>query len=78
MLAAVVAGWMGGAAAQERFRPRAVTAQSFVVVDEAGRKRAEFGFSAKDRLVLRLYDEQGQVIWSAPHETRILPLETPR
>jgi hypothetical protein len=77
IIAAVLAGFVGGAAAQERFWPwpKAVTAQAFVVMDEHSKKRAELGISGRDgKLVLRLYDESGRVIWSAPPKTEMLPL----
>jgi hypothetical protein len=72
---AVLAGFVCGAAAQETFRPKTITAQSFVVVDAHGKKRAEFGLWARDKVVLRLYDEQGRVIWSAPPALDILPAD---
>jgi hypothetical protein len=86
MLAAAAAGFAGGAVsasvpwvvrAQESVWPREVRSQRFLVVEPNGKKRAEFGLAGGGKVTLRIYDERGQVVWSAPDDLRIYPAKTP-
>lgn len=77
----ILAGFLGAALSSGIWNvfaqnaPKRVTAQSFVVIDESGRKRGELGVSLKGPATLTLYDEHGNIAWSAPTVTRIQPAE---
>ncbi len=75
LAAATLASFAGGAAsnrmitaqAQQRMpdflNSESFKGKEFLLLDETGRKRGEFSMRAGP--VLRLYDEQGRVIWRA-------------
>ena len=83
VLASVVASFAGGAlsgnilpvAAQPAQRPQKMTAQSFVVVDEDGKRRAELGITREGEGALRVFDAHGKLVWST--DTRIMPVDRP-
>jgi hypothetical protein len=41
-----------------------IRAQTFVLTDEAGRKRGELGFERDGKSSLKLCDKEGKVVWS--------------
>jgi hypothetical protein len=75
---AVAAGFLGGAlsngvSAFAQERTRQITAERFVVVDAAGRKRGELGLDAQGQINLKLYNEEGRTLWWAPIRAGIFP-----
>ena len=85
---AVVAGFTGGFTArlwnvppvhaQESMHPKALSAESFVLVNDAGEKRGEIGLSPDGSAILKLYDGRGKariemgIYASARPEIRLL------
>lgn len=51
-----------------------VQAKSFVLLDEAGRKRGEMSVTRAGKPLIELFDERGRVIWDSTGEPRIKPL----
>jgi hypothetical protein len=55
-----------------------ITARSFVLVDNQGRKRGELSTLPDGRPFLKFYDTQGNVVWNAAGGARLLPLDVDR
>ena len=45
--------------------PAVVQAKSFVLLDDAGRKRGEMSMTGSGKPLIQLFDERGRVIWDS-------------
>ena len=54
--------------------PAVVQAKSFVLLDNAGRKRGEWTMTPAGKPLLQLFDEHGRVVWVSSDEPRMKPL----
>jgi hypothetical protein len=83
LILALAAGLLGGlisryinpipAYAQTQSAPKAIRAQSFVLVDEQGTAFGLLGFTPKGVPVIKLLDERGRTIWSTAPQPPLLP-----
>ena len=83
LILALAAGLLGGlisryinpipAYAQTQSAPKAVRAQSFVLVDEQGTPFGLLGFTPTGAPIIKLLDERGRTIWSTAPRLPMLP-----
>ena len=74
VLLSLAVGLMAGAAISQGIQQRVIQSEVFEVLDKSGQLRARLGTTTDGKVVLRLYDSSGEVIWEAPTRTRVLPL----
>jgi hypothetical protein len=83
LILALAAGLLGGlisryinpipAYAQTQTTPKAIRAQSFVLVDEQGMAFGLLGFTPKGAPIITLLDERGRTVWSTAPRPSLLP-----
>lgn len=72
---AAVAGLVFGQTTLPKLEVAAVVqARSFVLLDEAGRKRGEMTVTRAGKPLIQLFDERGRVIWDSTDEPKMKPL----
>jgi hypothetical protein len=54
--------------------PAVVQAKSFVLLDDAGRKRGEMSITRAGQPLIQLFDDRGRVIWDSTDEPKMRPL----
>ncbi len=69
---AALAGFGIGTAQNGVTPPERMKAQSFVLVDESGRKRGEFSMGSNGQPMVRLYDQDGRIIWDTNARVELL------
>lgn len=74
ILLSLVIGLMAGAAISQAVQPQVIQSNGFEVVDQNGQVRAKLGTTTEGRVVLQLYDSNGEVLWEAPTRARMMPL----
>jgi len=80
---ALVAGFAGGALSRyispepvqaQAQSPKEIKAQNFVVVDAKGTAFGLFGFDPEGKPILKLVDESGKAVWTAPPPPLVKPV----
>ena len=83
LLVAVVAGFVGGVVSHyvsptpvqaQAQAPKEIKAQNFVVVDAKGTPFGLFGFDPEGKPIIKLIDENGKAVWTAPPPPLVKPV----